>query len=323
MAWRFPFNTYALDDDQEDERVYNVPLVPLKSPLYRFPNPTLPVPAFLCYNPDALCKVRDQGNTSFCWAYTVCALLSDMISIRVGFKRWLSVRDLSSCMPFQDNVNGGAAPETTLAWMAATSFKLAASEDVMPIGERQYCTANTDRAVGVQVVPDSIVAVAEYIPSTQYEPLSAENATKLARNIYNMKRYLIEVGPLFAAVEIYGGLRDFDGARIYQRTSTAFFGGHAVVIIGYCEHGQDNRPGFNETGYWICRNSWGPHWAAKYDFPGYFAIRMGHNEIGIESRVGGAMPDLASGLPIARAAFSTSFAEYLTHIPSYDITVSG
>lgn len=323
MAWRFPFNSYGLDDEEEDDRIYNIPLVPLKSPLYRFPDPMKPVPPFHCYNPDALCKVRDQGDTSFCWAYTICALLSDMISIRVGFKRWLSVADLTSCMPFQDNVNGGAAPETALGWMAATSFKLSASDDIMPVGSRSYCTVNSDRSVGVQVVPSSIVAVAEFIPSTQYEALSGENALKLAANIYNMKRYLVEVGPLYAAIEIYGGLRLFFGDRVYTRTSAAFFGGHAVVIIGYCDHGVDTREGYNEYGYWICRNSWGPTWSAQYDFPGYFAIRMGTNEVGIESRVGGAMPDLASNLPIARAAVSTTIQEFLAHVDSYNIIGGG
>lgn len=50
---------------------------------------------------------------------------------------------------------------------------------------------------------------------------------------------------------------------------------HAVVAVGY---GEEKVNGKSEK-YWIIRNSWGKRWGEK----GYFRIRRGTNECGIES----------------------------------------
>lgn len=48
---------------------------------------------------------------------------------------------------------------------------------------------------------------------------------------------------------------------------------HAVLVVGY---GVDN---VTKEKYWIVKNSWGTEWGEK----GFFKIRRGNDECGIES----------------------------------------
>jgi C1A family cysteine protease len=61
-------------------------------------------------------------------------------------------------------------------------------------------------------------------------------------------------------------------------------GGHAIEVIGYCEPDTDKRIGFEDMPYWICRNSWSKDWPIGTNDNGYFAIKMGDNMCGVESR---------------------------------------
>lgn len=55
---------------------------------------------------------------------------------------------------------------------------------------------------------------------------------------------------------------------------------HAVLLVGY---GVDNQ---TEEKYWIVKNSWGENWGEN----GYFRIRRGTDECGIESLAVEAFP---------------------------------
>ena len=55
---------------------------------------------------------------------------------------------------------------------------------------------------------------------------------------------------------------------------------HAVLVVGYGEE--------NDVKYWIVKNSWGTSWGED----GYFRIRRGTDELGIESLAVYAVPYL-------------------------------
>ncbi|GLH14385.1 Cathepsin L-like proteinase [Gryllus bimaculatus] len=98
-------------------------------------------------------------------------------------------------------------------------------------------------------------------------------------NEYAMQLALFQGGPISVAFEVHQDFMSYKGG-IYHYTgvgSPSFnpfvLVNHAVLVVGYGVDG--------ETGekYWIVKNSWGESWGEN----GYFRIRRGVNEVGIES----------------------------------------
>ena len=79
-------------------------------------------------------------------------------------------------------------------------------------------------------------------------------------------------GPVETAFTVYSDFENYVGG-VYHHTSGGMFGGHAVRIVGW---GVDSG-----SKYWKVANSWNPYWGEK----GYFRIRRGNDECGIESQV--------------------------------------
>ena len=85
-------------------------------------------------------------------------------------------------------------------------------------------------------------------------------------------------GPVETAFSVY---EDFENyvSGIYYHVTGALLGGHAVRFVGWGEE--------NGTKYWRVANSWNPFWGED----GYFRIRRGTNECGIEGGITGSSPD--------------------------------
>lgn len=85
-------------------------------------------------------------------------------------------------------------------------------------------------------------------------------------------------GPVEVSFTVYA---DFEAYKsgVYTHVSGSELGGHAVKMLGW---GVDNG-----VEYWIIANSWNETWGNK----GYFWIKKGVNECGIEgSAVAGLAP---------------------------------
>ena len=84
-----------------------------------------------------------------------------------------------------------------------------------------------------------------------------------------MKRWIVECGPLVTSFKVYVDFRDTfwrNGSGIYSHVTGSFLGGHAVLVIGYD----------NNNSCWICKNSWGTN-SAHPD--GCFRIAYGNCSI--------------------------------------------
>jgi C1A family cysteine protease len=270
---------------------FQTPLLPLTNPIKKYEKGQN-LPKIYFYNPQFLSPVRNQRNCGACWAFVLSSMLSDDVTVRItNFGKSLSVQELLTCYP---NTQGceGAEPEAVLNWLEKSKFRISISDDYIPVDDSE-CRRFAD--VGIGIAPNSVKSLCKYV-ETESSVILLDNEIIL-NNIYNMKMQIRNNGPIYSTMSVYEDFFNFNGNGIYSKKSKSFLGGHAIEIIGWCDKGVDLRENYNDYGYWVCKNSWGIKWADKYDFPGYFAIRMGYNECGIESRTGCAEPFVNFELP--------------------------
>ena len=104
-----------------------------------------------------------------------------------------------------------------------------------------------------------------------------------------MKFELVSHGPIVVGFEVYNDFTHYSGG-IYHHTGIRNSRNlrfnpfeetnHAVLVVGY---GIDKASGEK---YWIVKNSWGANWGEQ----GFFRIRRGTDECGIESLAVAATP---------------------------------
>ena len=78
-------------------------------------------------------------------------------------------------------------------------------------------------------------------------------------------------GPIEVAFTVYEDFLTYKSG-VYHHVSGSAKGGHAVKMMGWGVE--------NGTPYWLIANSWNEDWGDK----GYFKIRRGNNECGIEGQ---------------------------------------
>tara|TARA_B100000795_G_scaffold257660_1_gene231084 strand:+ start:106 stop:420 length:315 start_codon:yes stop_codon:yes gene_type:complete len=91
-------------------------------------------------------------------------------------------------------------------------------------------------------------------------------------DVKGMQKEILQNGPIEVAFFVYSDFQTYSSG-IYHRTASSEgpMGGHAVRILGWgTQAGED---------YWLVANSWSPQWGEK----GFFKIRRGTNECGIET----------------------------------------
>ena len=106
-------------------------------------------------------------------------------------------------------------------------------------------------------------------------------------DVQSLQRELWTNGPFSTAMRVYANFYEFDPTtQVYEYNQLGKqLGGHAVVITGW---------GTSETDgdFWWVRNSFGQSWGIK----GYFKMRRGTDECGLESNVVVGLPDFFMGL---------------------------
>lgn len=99
------------------------------------------------------------------------------------------------------------------------------------------------------------------------------SAYKLANDELTIMKELYENGPAEAAITVYEDFMAYKGG-VYHHTTGKALGGHAIRLVGWGETDEGEK-------YWVLANSWNTDWGEN----GYFRIRRGVNECGVESEV--------------------------------------
>ncbi|XP_037574727.2 cathepsin B, partial [Dermacentor silvarum] len=98
-----------------------------------------------------------------------------------------------------------------------------------------------------------------------------------SRDETQIKTEIYKNGPVEALFTVYADFLSYKSG-VYQRHSEESVGGHAIRIIGWGTE--------NGVPYWLATNSWNEDWGDK----GYFKIRRGNDECGIEDQIDAGIP---------------------------------
>jgi cathepsin B len=94
----------------------------------------------------------------------------------------------------------------------------------------------------------------------------------------DIQKAVMAGGPMEIAFTVYSDFENY-ASGIYHHVSGGMAGGHAVKLVGW---GVDSG-----VKYWKVANSWNPYWGEK----GYFRIKRGNNECGVEDQAIASAPD--------------------------------
>ena len=232
----------------------------------------------------SISDIRDQGGCGSCWAFGAAEAISDRICIHKNIRVNISAENLLSCCQWcGGGCNGGYLSAAWKYWVdngLVTGGQYKSHSGCQPytvpscdhhvVGHLKPCTEPT-------TTPQCTTQCEAGYP-VQYNDDKHYGRTAYAvHSVQDIMQEIATNGPVEAAFTVYKDFLTYKSG-VYQRTSEDVLGGHAIRILGYGEE--------NGIPYWLVANSWNTDWGDK----GFFKIRRGVDECGIESSVTAGMP---------------------------------
>jgi cathepsin B len=257
------------------------PTLPVKKD--EIPNdiPTAFDPRVKWPNCPSLKTIRDQGPCGSCWAFGAVEAASDRLCIGTNGAKTteLSAEDLLSCcwLACGQGCEGGYPSS---AWSFFNTVGVVSGnvygDDSMcspyfyPMCDHHMNGTYPPCPSAIQPTPKCNMTCAN---GANYEADKVKFQAPYAIDqlVSALQNELMTNGPIEVAFTVYA---DFEAYKsgVYKHTTGEALGGHAVKMMGW---GTDAKGG----DYWLIANSWNEDWGEA----GYFRIRRGDNECGIES----------------------------------------
>lgn len=216
--------------------------------------------------PGCVQPVMNQGSCGSCWAFATTQALSDRFCVASGrsVNVVLSPQQLTSCDKQNLACQGGWLQK---AWAFMENNGIVTNN----------CMPYTSGNLAVPSCPSSF-------PNCQTYRVRA-STTRTVNTIAAIQDAIYNGGPVSAAFTVYNDFYSYTSG-VYRHVAGGVVGGHAIELVGWGV-ASDGTP------YWIAKNSWGVNWGMS----GYFWIKRGNNECGIESNVVFGTPSVSTPTP--------------------------
>lgn len=231
--------------------------------------------------------IRDQSKCGSCWAFGAAEAMSDRICIHTKGKVQvnISAEDLLTCCDTcGDGCNGGYP---AAAWQfykeeGLVTGGLYGTDDGCQPYHFPPCEHHTKGPLppckGDGPTPECVRDCRKgYEKSYSEDKHYGKKVYTLSGDETQIKTEIFKNGPVEADFTVYADFPSYKSG-VYQQHSGQALGGHAIRILGWGSE--------NGVPYWLVANSWNPDWGDK----GYFKIRRGNDECGIEDDINAGIP---------------------------------
>merc|ERR1719226_217069 len=254
--------------------------------------------------------IRDQSNCGCCWAFAGAEAASDRMCIATNGEKMVPLSSQDVCFnggglmshgcsggqitsPWsymkKGGLFGGKGAVSGGQYQGSGPFGKGLCSDFAfphchhhgPQGQDPYpaegqpgCPSQTSPAGPKKCDADATAPHNDFTA----DKYSYDGNTVTASGEANIQSAIMAGGPMEVAFTVYSDFENY-ASGVYHHVSGSMAGGHAVKVVGW---GVDNG-----TKYWKIANSWNPYWGEK----GYFRIKRGNNEGGIEDQAIGSSPD--------------------------------
>jgi len=213
------------------------------------------------------CKhpVRNQARCGSCWAFSASEVLTDRFCIALSDSSFpvLSPQDMVSCDKSNYGCRGGYLDRT---WRYLEQTGIVTDK----------CLPYSSGGGFTEACPNRCKSSVD-----QWKKYKAKSgSTKHFNGVSDAQQDILQHGPVQAGFSVYQDFFSYKSG-VYHHVSGGLAGGHAIEITGW---GVDSSSGQD---YWIVKNSWSTTWGMN----GYFWIRRGNNECGIDRQMYAAQAD--------------------------------
>jgi len=245
-------------------------------------------------NCTSIAEVRDQSACGSCWAFGAVEAMSDRICIAsYGAKQTrVSATDLVACCDSCGDGCEGGFPGAAWDFWVHTGLVTGDlyNESVSDNGGCQpypFAPCSHHEAGPYPACPGQLYPTPQCTKQCQSGyPVAYKSDKTFGRNSYSVSSNVAKIqteimtnGPVEGAFTVYADFPTYKSG-VYHHVSGSELGGHAIKVLGWGV--QNNEP------YWLVANSWNDSWGMN----GYFLIKRGSDECGIESGIVAGMPKL-------------------------------
>lgn len=224
-----------------------------------------------------------------CWAHGAASALGDRIKIQRK-KRNIPGPDINLAIQYILNC-GSEVAGSCYGGTATGAYEFIHKSGFIPFDSCQTyiaCSSDSDEGfcghVDTSCSPNNICRTCDTFSSkggkcsqVDYFPNASISEYGVVRGAKNMKIEIYNRGPIACGINANAVL-EYDGSYLDVPHKLKIID-HIISVVGWVE--KDNAQ------YWVIRNSWGEYWGNM----GYMFLKLGENQLGIESECSWAVPD--------------------------------